>query len=126
MVRVVLIRRLQRLVGVGAQRAEHGFGLERQLGEAHADRILDRVGDRRRHAEGRDLPDPLGAERAVLWCTSTGSLSMMRRHVEQPGDLVVGERALVTWPPRDHLLEHGEAELHQRAAGNLRLDDAPG
>ena len=39
-------------------------------------------------------------------------------------DLVVGERGVGDLAAVDvHLLEHGEAEMHQRRAGNLRLDD---
>jgi hypothetical protein len=42
-----------------------------------------------------------------------------------PGNLVVGERSVGHLTGVEvHLLEQGEAELHQRRAGNLRLDDS--
>ena len=53
--RAVMSRVLQRLAGLLAQRAEHRLGIERQVHQPHADRVVDGVGDRRRHAEGRGL-----------------------------------------------------------------------
>ena len=50
----------------GAQRPQHGFGRERELGQPHADRILDGVGDGRRNAERAGFAEPLGAERPAL------------------------------------------------------------
>src|SRR5262249_10197780 len=54
-----------RRVGLGAQRADHGFGVERKRGEAHAAGVLDGIGDRRRHTERCRLAHALGAERTV-------------------------------------------------------------
>src|SRR5262245_33719548 len=64
MVRVILFV-LERLAVFGAQRAEYRLGVERQLGQTHTAGVLDGVGDRRRHAEGRGLAHALGAVRAV-------------------------------------------------------------
>src|ERR1700758_3293376 len=44
---------LERVVGLRAQRAEHGLGSERKRAEANAAGVLDGVGDRRRYAERR-------------------------------------------------------------------------
>src|SRR5712691_4455907 len=68
MVRVIVRPQLlvsQRLVVLGAQRAEHGLGVERKLHQAHPAGILDGIGDRRRYAEGGGLADAFGAERTV-------------------------------------------------------------
>ena len=65
MVRAHLSHLPSGLLSVGAQRAEHGFRGQRQFGEAHADRVVDGVGDGRRDAEGGELADALGAERPV-------------------------------------------------------------
>src|SRR5687767_1923107 len=37
---------LQRLAGLGADRAIHGLRIERQLHQPHADRVVDCIGDR--------------------------------------------------------------------------------
>src|SRR3981189_502472 len=55
----------ERLVLLGADRAGDRFGIERPLGAPYPDRVVDRIGDRGRHAEGRGLAHPLGAERTV-------------------------------------------------------------
>src|SRR5712691_12365334 len=84
----------KRLAGLGAQRPEHGLGSERQLGDAHAAGVLDRVGDRGRHAEGRGLAHALGAERAVR-LVGGDRLALQRvRYIEDARDLVVGERGI--------------------------------
>src|SRR6185312_11123158 len=49
----------ERVVGLRAQRAEHGLGGERKRGEANAAGVLDGVGDRRRYAERRGLAHAL-------------------------------------------------------------------
>src|ERR1043166_545817 len=56
---------LERLVLFGADRAVDRLRVERQLGDADAAGVVDRVGDRRAAAEGRGLAHALGAERAV-------------------------------------------------------------
>src|SRR5262245_32939599 len=53
---------LQRRALRRAQRAIDRLGGKRKRGEPHADRILDRVGDRGRHREGATLAYALGAE----------------------------------------------------------------
>jgi hypothetical protein len=41
---------------------EHALGRERDLGQPHADCVMDRVGDRARNAEHPSFPDAFGAE----------------------------------------------------------------
>ena len=94
-----------------------------KLGQSHADRIVDGIGDRGRNAEGSELADAFGAERAVALTPSTVSF-IHRRHVVDARNFVVGKRGIGDLPAVEiHLLEHGEAELHQRGAGKLRLHD---
>src|SRR5437016_14463729 len=83
---------LERLVLLGADRAVDGFGVERQLGEAHAAGVVDRVGDRRPAAEGRGLAHALGAERAVRLHRVHRLVLHHGRHLEDARGLVVGER----------------------------------
>ena len=97
-------------------------------GEAHADRVVDGVGDRRRDAEGGGLADALAAERAAALLGVHRLVHHARRQVEEAGDLVLGERgvAQLALGVELHLLRQREAELHDRRAGELRLDDAAG
>ena len=78
---------LQRLALLRAQRAKHRFRRQRQFHEAHADRVVDGIGDRRRDAEGRDLAHALGAERAVRLVASTYSFSIAAGTSWMPGIL---------------------------------------
>src|SRR5258708_2269722 len=57
---------LERLVLLPPDRPVDRLRGQRQLGQAHADGIFDRVGDRRRPAERAGLAHTLGAERAVV------------------------------------------------------------
>src|SRR5215472_15485403 len=63
-----------------AQRAEHRLRRQRQLGQPHADRVVDGVGDSRRQRHGRGLADALGAERRVV-LERVDRLVDHRRHV---------------------------------------------
>src|SRR5262245_42094178 len=100
----------ERRVGLGAQRAEHRLGVERQRGEAHPAGVLDGIGDRRRHAKRRGLAHALGPKRAVRLLGVDRFVLHHPRHVEDARNLVVGERGVGHLPRVDvHLLEHGEA-----------------
>src|SRR5215469_14014840 len=55
----------ERLARLLAERPEHRLRGERQLGEPHADRVVDGIGNRRRQRQRSRLPRPLGAERPV-------------------------------------------------------------
>src|SRR5215813_5927551 len=125
MTRCGLISRLvERSPGPGAQRPIDRFGIERQLGEANADRVIDRVGDRRRHAEGRDLTDALGAEWAVVLKIVDREILHCSGEVADAGDLVIRQRSVGDLPAVEvHLLEHREAEVHQGRARDLRLHE---
>src|SRR5215472_19176238 len=113
-VRAAILFVLEGLVLKRTERAVDGLGVERQLGDAHAAGVVDRVGDRRTAAEGGGLAHALGAERAVGLHRVDRLVLHHRRHVEDAGDLVVGERGIGDLAAVDvHLLEHGEAELHQ-------------
>ena len=69
-------------------------------------------------------PTPLAPNGPFAWMASTASFSIDGGQVVNAGDLVVGERRVRDLAGVEmHLLEHREAELHQRGAGNLRLDD---
>src|SRR5215470_9162247 len=99
MVRAVISLVLEGILLLGADRAVDGFRVERQLGDAHPAGVVDRVGDRRPAAERRGLADALGAERAIGLDRVDRLVLHHRRHVEDAGDLVVGKRRVVTWPP---------------------------
>ena len=58
-------RRVERPALRLADRAQHHLRRQRQLGEPHADRVVDGVRDRRGDAERRRLAEALGAERAA-------------------------------------------------------------
>src|SRR5450759_1929445 len=64
-VRALISVILERFAGLSAQRAQHRFRSQRQFSEPHADGVVDGIGDGGRHAEGCELADALGAERAV-------------------------------------------------------------
>ena len=58
--------RARRLAGgLRVERLQDLLGRDRHLVDAHADRVVDRVGDRRHDRQQRPLADFLGAERAV-------------------------------------------------------------
>ena len=89
----------QRLAGGSAQRAVDRLRRQRQLGEAHADRVLDRVGDRRRDAErARSRRRPWRRTGRCRRPPSTISFTISARQVAEARDLVVGERAVRELP----------------------------
>src|SRR5260221_7206953 len=103
------------------QRPQHGFRVERQFRQPHADGVVDGVADGRRHAEGRDLADALAAERPIGLIGVDGLVLECHRQVVDAGDLVVCQRRIGDLAAVEmHLLEHGEAELHSGGAGKLR------
>src|SRR5262245_6555070 len=117
-------RVLQRGAGLASQRAQHGFGGERQFHQPHADRIVDGVRDRRRHAQRRGFSRSFGAERSVLLIGVDRLVHHHFRHVEETRNLVIRERGIRDLAGVEmHLFEHRETELHERRAGNLRFDD---
>src|SRR4051794_40661056 len=56
---------LERVAGLGTDRAEHRLRIERQLREADADGVVDCIRHGRRNAEHRAFTDALSTERAV-------------------------------------------------------------
>src|SRR5215510_15452354 len=67
MVRCAFISRfVQRVSGLRPQRAIDRFRIERQLGQANANRGADRIGNSWGNAKRRDLAHAFGAERTVM------------------------------------------------------------
>src|SRR6478672_6905945 len=88
---MVRISLLQRLVAGGTERAIDRLGGERQRGEPHADRILDRIRDRRRYPEGSALAHALGAERTGALLRLDRLVGHVGRDIEDARNLVVRE-----------------------------------
>src|SRR5262245_54385395 len=62
----VISRFVQRPAGLRPQRAIHRLRTERQLGQANANRVVDRIRDRRRNTKGRNFAHAFGTERTVV------------------------------------------------------------
>src|SRR5262245_48682444 len=80
---------LQRLTLLRPDGAIDRLRVERHFHQPHAHRVIDRVGDRGADAEGRDLADALGSERAILLLVLDIEVLQVDRHVVEAGDLVV-------------------------------------
>src|SRR5262245_28545962 len=59
-------RVFQRPSGLRPERAIDCLRIERQLGQANANRVVDRIRDSRRNAKRRNFAHAFGAERAVM------------------------------------------------------------
>src|SRR5579884_2925382 len=107
---------LKRPALLGADRAQNSLRRKWQLRQPDADRVLDRVRDRRRNAERGDFARAFRAEWAVALDVLDGFIQQLR-HVVNAGNFVIRHRGVDDLAAFEmHFFEHGEAELHQRAA----------
>src|ERR1700722_5020572 len=113
-----------RISGLEANASQHALRSQRQGGQANADRIVNRVGDRRRNAESRAFSDAFGAERSAALLGEYDVVLDVGRNIVDAGDLVIGERGVGDLTRvKLHVLEHRKAKLHDRGAGQLRFHD---
>src|SRR5262245_33769999 len=106
------------------QRAQYALGRDRELGHPRADRVVHGGGDRRRLRVVRHLADPFRAVRAVRGRVLEDDRVDLRQPLDPGGEVRAELRAAVlgTGVVRVALLEHPEAEAHERAALDLALD----
>src|SRR5215208_4845621 len=93
-----ILRNFQGAPGLRTQGAIDGLGIERQLRQTYADRVVDRIGDRRRNAEGRDFADPFGAERAVMLDVFDGKIFHHQGQIANARNLVIRQRCIGDLP----------------------------
>src|SRR5690242_14889804 len=89
-----------------AQCAQDSLCGQRELRQTHAHRIIDGIGNCRRHPEGSKLAGSFGAERAVALKSFDDFALHDIRNVMHAGNFIVGKRGIDDLPAVNmHLLE---------------------